>query len=34
MATPRAMDEADIRRRIDTGMKAIRAIDLEGVMAL
>ena len=34
MATPRAMDEADIRRRIDTGIQAIRAMDLEGVMAL
>ena len=34
MATPRAMDEADIRRRIGNGVKAIRAMDLEGVMAL
>jgi len=34
MATQRAMDEADIRRRIDNGVKAIRAMDLEGVMAL
>ena len=34
MATQRAIDEADIRRRIDTAVKAIRAMDLEGVMAL
>jgi uncharacterized protein (TIGR02246 family) len=34
MATYRAIDEADIRRRIDTGIQAIRAMDLEGVMAL
>jgi deazaflavin-dependent oxidoreductase (nitroreductase family) len=34
MATPRAIDEADIRRRIDDGVKAIRAMDLDGVMAL
>ncbi|HEU5432254.1 MAG TPA: nuclear transport factor 2 family protein [Thermomicrobiales bacterium] len=34
MATQRASDEADIRRRIDNGVKAIRAMDLEGVMAL
>ncbi len=34
MATQRAMDEADIRRRIDNGVKAIRAMDLEGVMVL
>ena len=34
MATQRAMDEADIRRRIDNGLQAIRAMDLEGVMAL
>jgi ketosteroid isomerase-like protein len=34
MTTPRATDEADIRRRIDNGVKAIRAMDLEGVMAL
>jgi ketosteroid isomerase-like protein len=27
-------DEADIRWRIDNGVKAIRAMDLEGVMAL
>ena len=34
MATPRVTDEADIRWRIDNGVKAIRAMDLEGVMAL
>ena len=34
MATQRAIDEADIRRRIDNGVKAIRAMELEGVMAL
>jgi ketosteroid isomerase-like protein len=34
MATQRATDEADIRRRIDNGVKAIRVMDLEGVMAL
>lgn len=34
MATPRANDEADIRQRIETGLAAIRATDLEGVMAL
>jgi ketosteroid isomerase-like protein len=34
MTTQRAMDEADIRRRIDNGVTAIRAMDLEGVMAL
>jgi uncharacterized protein (TIGR02246 family) len=34
MATQRAIDEADIRRRIDNGVKAIRAMDLEEVMAL
>jgi uncharacterized protein (TIGR02246 family) len=34
MTTQRATDEADIRRRIDTGVQAIRAMDLEGVMAL
>jgi ketosteroid isomerase-like protein len=34
MATQRAMDEADIRRRIDRGVEAIRAMDLEGVMSL
>ncbi len=34
MATSRARDEADIRRRIDTLLAALRAMDLEGVMAL
>ena len=34
MATPRATDEADIRRRIDTLVAALRAMDLEGVTAL
>ena len=34
MATQRAIDEADIRRRIDTSVKAIRSMDLEDVMAL
>jgi uncharacterized protein (TIGR02246 family) len=34
MATQRATDEADIRRRIDTAVKAIHAMDLAGVMAL
>lgn len=34
MATPQVTDEADIRWRIDNGVKAIRAMDLEGVMAL
>jgi uncharacterized protein (TIGR02246 family) len=33
MSTQRAIDEADIRRRIDTLVKALRAMDLEGVMA-
>jgi uncharacterized protein (TIGR02246 family) len=31
MATQRATDEADIRRRIDKLVEAIRAMDLEGV---
>jgi ketosteroid isomerase-like protein len=31
MATQRAMDEADIRRRLDKLITAIRAMDLEGV---
>jgi ketosteroid isomerase-like protein len=31
MATQRAIDEADIRRRIDKLVEAIRAMDLEGV---
>ncbi len=34
MGTQRAIDEAEIRRRIDDGVRAIRAMDLEGVMAL
>ena len=34
MATQRATDEADIRRRIDTLLAALHAMDLEGVMAL
>jgi uncharacterized protein (TIGR02246 family) len=34
MATQRATDEADIRRQIDTLVKALHAMDLEGVMAL
>jgi uncharacterized protein (TIGR02246 family) len=34
MTTQRAIDEADIRQRIDNGVKAIRAMDLERVMAL
>jgi uncharacterized protein (TIGR02246 family) len=34
MATQRALDEADIRRRIDTLAEAIRAMDLEGVMPI
>jgi len=34
LATQRGIDEADIRRRIDNGVKAIRAMDLEAVMAL
>src|SRR4051812_22289816 len=33
MAAQRASDEVDIRRRMDNGVKAIRAFDLEGVMA-
>src|SRR3954451_21020166 len=31
MATQRAMDEADIRRRIDTLVGAVRAMDLESL---
>lgn len=34
MATQRAIDEADIRRHIDTLVMALRAMDLEEVMAL
>jgi len=34
MTTQRAIDEADIRRRIDNCAKALHAMDLEGVMAM
>jgi uncharacterized protein (TIGR02246 family) len=34
MATRHAIDEADIRRRIDKLAEAIRAMDLEGVMSI
>lgn len=34
MATQRAIDEADIRRRIDTLANAIRAMDLEGLKSI
>ena len=34
METQRAIDEADIRQRIEAGVAAVRAKDLEGVMAL
>jgi ketosteroid isomerase-like protein len=34
MATQRAIDEADIRRRIDKLAEAIRAMDLDGVMSI
>lgn len=34
MAAQRAADEADIRRRIDKLVEAIRAMDLEGVMSI
>src|SRR6476659_7275932 len=34
MAIRRATDEANIRQRIDRCVEAIRAMDLEGVMAL
>jgi uncharacterized protein (TIGR02246 family) len=34
MATQRATDEANIRRQIDTLVRALHAMDLEGVMAL
>jgi uncharacterized protein (TIGR02246 family) len=34
VATQRATDEADIRRRIDEAVAAVRAMDLEGLMAL
>jgi uncharacterized protein (TIGR02246 family) len=34
MATQHAIDEADIRQRIDKLAEAIRAMDLEGVMSI
>ena len=34
MATQRAIDEADIRRRVDTAMAALRAMDLDRLMTL
>jgi uncharacterized protein (TIGR02246 family) len=34
MATQRAIDEADIRRRIDELVNALRAMDLEAVMSI
>jgi ketosteroid isomerase-like protein len=34
MATQHAIDEADIRQRIDTLVAALHAMDLEGAMAL
>ena len=34
MASQRATDEADIRRRLDTLLAALHAMDLAGVMAL
>jgi ketosteroid isomerase-like protein len=34
MARHRAIDEADIRQRIDKWAEAIRAMDLEGVMSI
>ena len=34
MDTQRAIDEVDIRQRIEAGVAAVRAKDLEGVMAL
>jgi uncharacterized protein (TIGR02246 family) len=34
MVTQRAIDEADIRRRIDKVVNALRAMDLEGVMSI
>lgn len=34
MATQHATDEAEIRRRIDKLVEAIRAMDLEGVMSM
>jgi ketosteroid isomerase-like protein len=34
MATQHAIDEADIRQRIDKGVDAVRVMDLEGVMPM
>jgi ketosteroid isomerase-like protein len=34
VGTQRAIDEVDIRQRIEAGVAAVRAKDLEGVMAL
>jgi uncharacterized protein (TIGR02246 family) len=34
MGSQRTIDEADIRQRIEAGVAAVRAEDLEGVMAL
>lgn len=34
MATQHAIDEADIRARIDKLVEAVRAMDLEGVKAI
>ncbi len=34
MATQRAMDEADIRKRIDRLVEAVRAMDYEGVKSI
>lgn len=34
MVTQRVIDEADIRKRIDTLLAALRAMDLEGVMSI
>jgi ketosteroid isomerase-like protein len=34
MATQHAIDEADIRRRVDQYFEAIRAMDLEGAMSI
>ena len=34
MATQHAIDEADIRQRLDKAVAALRAMDLEGVMSL
>jgi uncharacterized protein (TIGR02246 family) len=34
MTAQRAIDEADVRQRIDKLVEAIRAMDLEGVMAM